>query len=289
MSDRAAASPAVTITPDRVLDTLSHVRSGRLFDLSVVIAPGAARLPGQSPYSLSMIMTPQKMRQMLASAGIETDVGFAIERVEMDLHTGTHVDALGHVAIGDAMYGGLRVDDVVTESGLTALASESIPPFISRGVLLDIAKVVGVESLPVGHTISADEVRAALQAAGVALERGDIVLIHTGWLAAHFADQAAYGQTGYPGLGLDAADLLIELGALAIGVDNISVEPLTNQQPAELAGVHKRCITQAGVFLIENVRTEELAQAGVTEFAFLCASVKFAGGTGGLARPLALI
>lgn len=287
MSD--APAPTTTITPDQVLSTLGRVRAGTVYDLGVAIGPNQARLPGQTPFVMSLATTPRDMRRMLSGLGIETDAGFSIERVELDLHTGTHVDALGHVAIGDAMYGGLSTQDVVWANGLAALTSEEIPPFISRGLLLDVAKVAGVEALPTGHTISADEVRSALRTADLEVQRGDAVLVHTGWLAAHFADANAYAQPGYPGLGLDAAELLIEGGALLIGADNISVEPMLSQAPPDLACVHKRCLAQAGVFLMENVRTEALAAAGVSEFAFVCGSVKFVGGTGGLSRPLALV
>jgi kynurenine formamidase len=209
--------------------------------------------------------------------------------VELDLHTGTHVDALGHVAIGDAMYGGRATADVVRMSGLSVLGAEQIPSFISRGIVLDIAAVAGVEALPLGHTISADEVRAALSAADLTLQRGDVVLVNTGWLATQFDDAAAYVQPRYPGIGLEAAEVLIEGGALAIGVDNISIEPMSTQAPSEIASVHKRCLADAGVFLIENVVTAGLIEAQISEFAFVCAPVKITGGTGGLARPLAIV
>jgi kynurenine formamidase len=285
-----AAAPSSVITPDEVKATLDRVRSGRILDLSVPIAPGTPRMAGgQSPYFMTLYTTPEATQQGLAAAGIENDVGFALERVEMDLHTGTHVDALGHVAIGDAMYGGRAVSDVVRMSGLSVLGAEEIPSFISRGVLLDVAAVAGVESLPLGHTVSADELRAALSAADLTLQRGDVVLVNTGWLGTQFQDAAAYPQMGYPGLGLEAAELLIEGGALAIGADNISVEALTLQAPPDIAGVHKRCLADAGVFLIENVVTSALAEAKVSEFAFVCAPVKFQGGTAAPARPLAIM
>jgi kynurenine formamidase len=284
-----AAAPASIITPDHVRATLDRVRSGRIIDLSVSIAPGTPRLAGQSPYFMTLYRTPQEQQREMAAAGVDNDVGFALERVEMDLHTGTHVDALGHVAIGDAMYGGRATADVVRMSGLSVLGAEQIPSFISRGVLLDIAAVAGVESLPLGHVVSADEVRAALSAADLTLQRGDTVLVNTGWLATEFDDAAGYVQPGYPGLGLEAAEVLIEGGALAIGVDNISIEPLSLQAPPDIAGVHKRCLADAGVFLIENVVTSGLIEAQISEFAFVCAPVKFTGGTGGLARPLALV
>lgn len=278
-----------TITPEQMLSTLARVRSGKTFDLGVSIAPGVARMPGQQPYAFSIETTPQSTREMLKSLNIETDAGFAIEKIEMDLHTGTHVDALGHAAIGDLMYGDRRVDDVVRQSGLASLASQDIPPMVTRGVLVDVARGAGVKSLPLNHTVTADEMRNALSDADVELHTGDVVLVHTGWLGENFADQQAYAQPGYPGIGLDAADFMIEQGALAIGVDNISVEPMMSQQPEELACVHKRCLAEAGVYLVENVATQDLASAGAAEFAFICSSVKFEGGTGGPVRPLALI
>jgi kynurenine formamidase len=278
-----------TITPDMVLKTLGSVRSGRMFDLGVSIALGVARMPGQQPYSFTIATTPASTREMLRSLGMESDMGFSIEKIEMDLHTGTHVDALGHAARGETLHGDARVDEVVRERGLASLASQEIPPIVTRGVLVDVAKAAGVKSLPLGHVVTADQVSSALDGAGVELREGDAALVHTGWLGEQFGDQQAYAQPGYPGIDLSAADLLIERGAFAIAVDNISVEPMMSQQPGNLAEVHLRCLVDAGCYLLENVQTQDLADEGVTEFAFVCSSVKFEGGTGGPVRPLALI
>jgi kynurenine formamidase len=275
---------------DGVLKALGHVRSGRVFDLAVTNSSTAPRLPGQSPYFMAVYLTPEQTQRNLRQVGVEgDDIGFAIERVEMDLHTGTHVDALGHVAIDDTLYGGLSAREVVQLSGLTQLGSETIPTFVSRGVLLDVAALDAVEALPVGRAVTADDLRRSSGAAGVTLQAGDVALVHTGWLAAHYDDAAAYTQMGFPGLTVAAADYLIEQGVVAIGCDNGAVESPGLGGPPELFGVHQRCLTQAGVFLIENVRTQELAAAAVHEFVFFCASVKHAGGTAGPSRPIALV
>ncbi len=276
--------------PEAVLAALDRVRSGRVFDLAVSNSSAAPRLPGQSPYFMTVYLTPEQTQRNLRQAGIEgDDIGFALERVEMDLHTGTHVDALGHVAIGDTLYGGLSAREVVQLSGLTHLGSETIPTFVSRGVLLDIARLDAVSTLPVGRSVTAADLRRALAAADVALQPGDVALVHTGWLAAHYDDASRYAQVGFPGLTVDAADYLIEHGVVAIGCDNGAVESPGLSGPPDLFGVHQRCLTEAGVFLIENVRTQELADANAPEFAFFCASVKHQGGTGGPSRPIALI
>ena len=290
-TDRAkeSPSPASLITPDQVKDTLDRVRSGKVIDLSVPIAAGTPRLQGQTPFFMSLYSTPAEMRRNFAAAGMEVDIGFALERVEMDLHTGTHVDALGHIAIGDAMAAGRTTEEVVRLSGLLELGAEEIPSFVSRGVMIDVAALHGVAALPLGHVVSADDLRSALGKTDQELRKGDVVLVNTGWLDAKFADASAYPGPGFPGIGLDAADMLIEGGAIAIGVDNIAVEPLSSQSPADLAQVHARCLVEAGVFLIENVVTAGLVEEGLSEFAFLCAPVKFQGGTGGLARPLAIV
>lgn len=288
MSTESAAVRAPA--PGDVMRALSRVRTGRIFDLAVSNSPAAPRLPGQSPYFMTVYLTPEQTQRNLRHVGVEgDDIGFALERVEMDLHTGTHVDALGHVAIDDTLYGGLSAREVVQLSGLTQLGSESIPTFVSRGILLDIARLEGVDALQVGRAITSDDLNRALAAPDLTLQPGDVALVHTGWLAAHYEDATTYTQQGFPGITLDAADLLVEGGVVAIGCDNGAVESPGLGGPPNLFAVHQRCLTEAGVFLIENVRTQDLASAGVSEFAFFCASVKHQGGTGGPSRPIALI
>ena len=67
-------------------------------------------------------------------------------------------------------------------SGLTKLSIDRLPPVATRGVLLDIAKLMKTDILPAGTAFNKAEIDAAAKAAGITIEAGDVVLFHTGWL-----------------------------------------------------------------------------------------------------------
>ena len=89
-------------------------------------------------------------------------LGANLERIEMTAHVGTHIDALGHMTIGDRMYNGVSAEDTVGDFGLKELGVEQVPPIITRGVLLDVAGLDGDDSTarpPAGAHGSASESR----------------------------------------------------------------------------------------------------------------------------------
>src|SRR5262249_56140532 len=115
------------------------------------------------------------------AAGATNDAGSNVERVEMTMHVGTHIDALGHFSIGGKLYNGLNANDVVSDWGLERLGIEHMPPMISRGVLLDVSGLDGGAFLDPGRVVAPDDLARAADAAGVAIEAGDIVPIPTRW------------------------------------------------------------------------------------------------------------
>ena len=74
---------------------------------------GAPRIdPIQPPYVMSMSTTPEKTRK-LAREQMQAinEAGALLERVEMTMDTGTHIDALGHFTIADEMYNGYSAEE----------------------------------------------------------------------------------------------------------------------------------------------------------------------------------
>jgi kynurenine formamidase len=106
------------ITPTAVLQALQAGTNGTVLDLAQPVWRGSPRDSEQSPYTICMWSHPVASRHDHAFAGAHNDVGFAVERVELDLHTGTHIDALGHCVVGDRMYNDVLVDEAVTNQGL---------------------------------------------------------------------------------------------------------------------------------------------------------------------------
>jgi kynurenine formamidase len=215
---------------------------------------------------------------------------FVEESVSGALHSGTHLDGLGHVGIGEYAYGGRRWVDIIAADGLTELGIENVPPLASRGILLDIAALHSVEQLGAEYAITADDLQAASERAGVTVSAGDILFIHTGWGVLWDTDQDTYGASE-PGIDLSAARWCIERRVAVIGADNWAVEQvvLKPEVDAESFAVHQETITRNGVYLLENARTAELAADRVTEFFCVIAPVRLRGASGSMVGPIAVV
>jgi kynurenine formamidase len=172
------------LTQERRLSSLRSIREGRVYDLSHEISPAAPFMaPNQTPFLMSIWASWRDSIKRRRGMGATNDAGSNVERAELTMHVGTHIDALGHFSIGEHLYNGLRADEVVTDWGLDRLGVEHIPPMISRGVLLDVSGLDGGAYLNPGRVVTPDDLSRAADNAGLAIEPGDIVLIRTGWAA----------------------------------------------------------------------------------------------------------
>ncbi len=273
------------ITAQKVLEASALIRSGRRYALGQVL-DGAS--PGQMwRYWKQSLLTDRTTPARAFGSNIQT---FVEESVAGALHSGTHLDGLGHIGIGDYAYGGRRWSDIISADGLTDLGIENVPPLVSRGVLLDVAALHGVERLGAEYAITADDLQRASERAEVTVGPGDILFIHTGWGALWTEDPDAYAASE-PGVDLDAAKWCVERRVVVIGADNWAVEHVV-ASPAEGAEsfvVHQETITRNGVYLLENLRTAELAADGITDFFCIIAPIRLKGGSGSMVGPIAIV
>ena len=230
---------------------------------------------------------PAASRAEHARAGAENDVGFAVERVEMDLHTGTHIDALGHCVIGPSMHRGLTVDEAVANGGLTHLGIDTAPPIIARGILLDMPAAFG-RALESGEAISVDAIRSALERADSEVEPGDVVLIRTGWARYSGTDNERF-LNSWPGIGIDAARWLADQKVIAVGADTHALEVWPPEDEHTHWPVHQEFLVRAGIYIIEHANLEELARHEAYRFLCLCLPIRFVGGTASPVRLTAIV
>lgn len=277
------------LTTEKRLAALRAVREGRMYDLSHEIGMRAPYLaPNQTPFLMSMWATWRDSIRRRRLTGARNDAGANVERIEMSAHVGTHIDALGHFSKGDRLYNDNSAADTVTDWGLEKLGIEHAPPMITRGVLLDIAGLDGGDHLPAGRVVTPDDLARAAHAVRLAIEPGDIVLIRTGWGRFFGTDNARY-LAGEPGIDAPAARWLTQQGVVAIGCDNMAVEVLPNPNKALSMPVHQHALVEAGVYLIENLVLDALAQDRLGKFCFILLATKFRGATGSPVRPVALV
>jgi len=199
---------------------------------------------------------------------------------------GTQIDAFSHQMWGDSFYNCFKLGDIGTRNGFKKLGAEHIGALFTRGVLIDVAGLKGVDLLPASYNITPDDLQQALAKAKLKLMPGDTVVIRTGWSKLMGKDNARYGRQN-PGIGIAAGQWLIAQNPMMIAADNCCVE-LRPSEPGHSLPVHAMMIIQHGIYLLENVMLEELAAAGATEFAFIVQPLKIKGGTGSAVAPIAV-
>ena len=112
------------------------------------------------------------------------------------------------------------------------------------------------------------ECSQALQKQGLNLQPGDAILIYTGWSKHWGVDNKLY-MSGCPGIGVTAAEWLIKQDPMLLGSDNWPVEVAPNPDKQLSLPVHQIALVVNGVHLLENLKLDELAAKGVSEFALI--------------------
>jgi kynurenine formamidase len=263
-----------------VVRAAALVREGRVFDLAHVLDEHVPAFPGRT---FRQLLTTNPAR----SVG-KNKVNWIVEYVNAPSQMGTHMDGLNHLLRDGTMFGGHRVDDVVAEWGTTENGIETVPQIVTRGVLLDIARVRGVEHLEAGDVITPADADAAIHAAGLTVDPGDAVLFHTGWGRWWDGDGDAY-IAGEPGPGTSMVAWLVERGVVVTGCDTWSYGPVPPEDPDQPFVVPQTLNVDHGVLVLENLRLAELAAAGVAEFLFVVSHPKLRGATGSWVAPLAIV
>ena len=254
----------------------------RIFDLAVQLHNGMPRHPHHPPFSFAMAKNHGGM-------GYKNGVSAAMEMFSMGAHVGTHVDGFGHVSKDGKVLGGR--DALMGDAGRFGLDAgniEETPPLIGRGHLIDGPRLFGRDLTP-ADSFGPAELESwfathPLPAAGA------VVLVRTGWMERFWPDSEKYIglSTGLPGVSIEGARWLSALGILATGSDTMNYEHKPSSEIINLP-VHVHNLVEKGIPIMESMSLDVLAHSGTTEFVFLAAPLRIAGGTGSPIRPLALV
>ena len=188
-------------------------------------------------------------------------------------HVGTHLDGMGHIGIKDCYYNQTPMGKFINQNNMTKLGLEHLKSFATRGVIIDMVKVFQDAGklktnaackkpcLDKGTVITVADLQAGLKMYNVTLREGDMVFIHTGWgdLFEQFPAQNALYNSGEPGLGKEAANWLASQKVVAVGTDSWAVEVIPSENPKEAFPVHAILLTDNGIHIMENVRTDLIA------------------------------
>ncbi len=203
------------------------------------------------------------------------------------LGIGTQIDGLAHLGIDHRYYNGVHGSELLLADGVKKYGTHALAPFVTRGVLLDIAALEGVEMLSRGMAINRSEIEAAAERQQINIERGDVVILNTGWQALSVTDPKAF-MSGSPGLGLGGAKYLAGKGVVAIGADTWGLEVVPAEDTTQTFPVHQELLAKNGVYILENIRTDQLVADQAYKFMFVLGQPRFVGAVQMVINPVAI-
>jgi kynurenine formamidase len=214
-----------------------------IVDLSRVIYDGMPKIP---------VLPEVQVKKFLS---LEKGHPLNVTEIALPCHAGTHIDAPRHIAPN-----GKSIDELSPES------------FIGRGAVVSVEKNGGEE-------VTAREIEQS----GVAIHRGDILLLHTGW-------DEKFESPDYnlhPYLSADAAEWIVQKGVKLFGIDCITVDLPTTLRPKAFDFPVHRTLLGNGVLIAENLTN--LGQIAGKETRIIALPLKIKGSDAGHARIIAEI
>ena len=225
-----------------------------IIDLSQEIFTGMPVFPGLPEVKISMHVSHEEWDGITDSDIVSP----AVNRLELGEHTGTHVDAINHMA---RQYRGKSIDTM------------PLTMFYTEGTCLDLS-YKGLREL-----IEPADLERALAEAGLDIRQGDTVLLYTD----HY--RRAFGTDDWkhgPGISIEAARWLGEQKIAAFGVEMTSpgVRHVSNKEVHQICG-------ELGFTHYENmINLHQLIGRG--RFRFIGLPLKIRGGTGSPVRAVAV-
>ncbi len=225
-----------------------------IIDLSQEIYSGMPVFPSLPQVHITMHVSHEEWDGITDSDVVSP----AVNRLEMGEHTGTHVDALNHMA---RPYRGQSIETM------------PLTMFYTEGICLDLS------DKGLGELITIVDLQRALDADKLVIKQGDTVLLYTD----HY--RRAFGTADWgngPGITADAARWLGNQGIAAFGVETMSpgVRHVSNKEVHHICG-------QLGFTHYENmINLHQLIGRG--RFRFIGLPLKIRGGTGSPVRAVAV-
>lgn len=217
-----------------VLRGVAAARQGRAFSLAIPFdedGPQMGLIPGRDNPQREMIAVNQSY------TGDTDDFCATDDRVSMGIQAATHWDALAHAGYEERYYNDVPFSEIDDE-GCHRLGIDTVGPLASRGVLLDVARALGVETFDDGHPISGDDLERAAALGAIEVQPGDVLMVRTGQMA-HLArgDRMRFADPS-PGLSTRSVEWLRDHDVAAVATDTLVFECWPCEDPAVLLPVH---------------------------------------------------
>lgn len=284
------------IGPEKIIEAASLVKSGKAISMQLAMngeGPQTGAFGRVNPIHQMVATGTDHLNGKQTYSGDPFGWGFADDSIFMFLQGGTQWDALAHIFRDGKMYNGFPAE-LVSSKGAEKGGVENMPTVVTRGVLLDIPRYLGVDHLEPGYAITVEDLDGACEAQGVTVGRGDAVLIRTGDMEArrHKPGWDGFSAGDAPGLSLTTAPWLYEKEVAAIATDTWGAEVRPNEIEGTFQPWHLVTIVSMGLLVGEIWDLEALAndcaEDGVYEFMFVGPPLLIPGAVGSPLNPQAI-
>lgn len=278
------------VDAEQVKMAASLVKEGKTHPLGIVIDPN---MPAFPPRKMMMqIVQPNQHFGHGLEEHLGWDMAYNDDVAQLWWGMGPQLDGLGHLGEGtgkDARFYNCNMGpEFAALTGLTKMGIHNVPPMVGRGVLIDMAKHKGVDAMEAGQGITSDDLNAAMEAQGVEIREGDVVLIHTGWTDAKLESEPQAWVSGEPGLTNEASEYLASLNPMAVGADTWGVEAVPPVEGDDVFRGHVTFLADNGIYILETMNTGPLAEQGVNEFMFVLGQPRVKGAVQMIINPVAM-
>jgi len=257
---------------------LAAAATGRVVSLAHPITPVPL---AAAPVPLTQAPMPTPVLQMMNYTGSPPSALTDVLVITTHHTAMTHIDALGHIPIGDRVYPGTPLAEAIgggtMRHGSTRAFNSGI---LTRGVLLDLAPGA---SLPPDHSITGADLDAAAKRAATTLESGDAIVVRGGWTVSQNLGKPL------PGMTLDAVRWMAD-HEISLYAGDIGDRPPTH--PGRSLPLHQVGLAGLGLPLIDGADVTGLAdtclELGRSTFLLVVAAIPIIGATGVPVNPLAV-
>ncbi len=272
---------ANNLSPAATLEAAKLIKTGKTYSLGVETN---AKSPAYPPRAFSITVV-QPGQSAGATIG-PTKTSYNDDIINGWVGVGSQIDGLGHVGIDNVYYNCNKAADFAQTGGLTKLGIHNVPPIATRGVVLDFTNG-GQAPLAAGTAINKKEIDEAMQRQGVQIRKGDVVLLHTGYLPVADKDPKAF-LAGEPGLGKEGAEYLASKDVVAVGADQWALEVIPFEKGVGAFEVHQILLAKNGIHILENMNTAPLVADKAWEFMFVLGPSRITGAVQAIINPIAV-
>ncbi len=213
--------------------------------------------------------------------------GFATDTLKISYHgfAHSHMDALCHISYKDQVFNGYPKAEVNTEKGCTKMGIERLKSgILTRGIIIDIARLKGVPYLEPGVAIYTEDLDAWEKKTGVKITAGDAVFVRTG----RWARRAKFGPWKIAEVGLAGLHASTAAWFKARDISFLGGDGPSDVQPSMVEGfgtpLHVLTVVSMGVDLFDHMDLEAVGEtaARLNRFDFMLTAAPYpvVGGTG---------